>query len=194
MPKRKPEPSEVQRIADRLRREILRLTPDHVRATVEQFVEHIADADRTMELWNSLVTDEATRDMEAIIAAVHGVTAATRVYHCDPESELGALVMAAEKLGVLRALVQPRSRLVAAMRREAHAQTSAKGGRTRAARYAAIAEEVRRLYAEWQAGRFTVPTSRKGRRLVRDFDAWAAEKFDVNPEKIEEYRLQKGGQ
>lgn len=61
------------------------------------------------------------------------------------------------------------------------------GGIARAARYEPMKEQVKALYAQWQAGALTIPTARSGRR-VEDFDGYAAEAVGVSERAIRDWR------
>lgn len=191
----------ARRVADSIREQALALAPERTRDLVEWLEDTRNSMTQEAEVFAAIdarLVGASPIETAATDAAMHAVRWACFAEHEDAETAFGCMAEAAQALGMLRALVRPPEELREHLKAEglsrAAAEVGAKGGRTRAARYAATAEEIRDLYAEWQAGRFTVPTSRKGRRLVRDFDNWAAEEFEVHPDTVAEYRLQKGGQ
>ncbi len=106
----------------------------------------------------------------------------------------GSLAVAAEYLGQLRAMITPSSEwgeLADRTTSDVMRAVGQKGGKVRGARYAALAEKVREAYAKWNTGVLKIPNARKGRRRLEDFDAWAAQEFDLSMRSVSNYRPSK---
>lgn len=188
-------------VGGEIREQALALAPQRTRELVAVFDDCRNSPSLQSEIFasvNAELVGGTPIEAAATDAAMRAVRWSIFAEHSDPGYSLACMVEAAQALGMLHALVRPPEELRETLKSEVLSQAAravgSRGGRRRAERYASIATEIRALYEKWKAGSFPVPASRKGRRLVGDFDAWAAKKFDVHPDKVAEYRRKKRGQ